>query len=47
MVLVPAVSQLVCPDGVVDTIHPIGAYSKYLHDVPQSEPVDVKFVAET
>lgn len=40
--LVPATTQLVCPAGVAAVIHPTGATSKYLHAVPQAEPVEVK-----
>ena len=40
--LVPSVRQLVCPAGVDAVIHPIEATSKYLHAVPQAEPVEVK-----
>ena len=45
--LVPRVEQLVCPAGVEAIIHPTGATSKYLHVVPQAEPVEVKLEGAT
>ena len=47
--LVPAVpsSQFVCKAGVEAVIHPTGATSKYLHAVPQAEPVEVKLEEAT
>ena len=45
----PAVEQEVCAFGAACTavLHEIGAASKYLHAVPQAEPVDVKLEAAT
>ena len=46
--LVPGVpSQFVCKAGVEAVIHPTGATSKYLHVVPQAEPVEVKLEEAT
>jgi hypothetical protein len=44
---VPSTSQFVCPAGVEAVIHPTGATSKYLHVVPQAEPVEVKLEEAT
>jgi hypothetical protein len=46
-VLVPGREQLVCPAGVLATIHPAVATSKYLHAIPQAEPAEVKLEEAT